>query len=266
MILNLQEITLKVVDLAQKTGQFINDQCGKLKSENIEIKDTDNNLVTFVDKTSEQMLVAGLETILPLAGFIAEEGTSTKRHDTYNWIIDPLDGTTNFIHQLAPFAISIGLAQNDIIILGVVFEVNRNECFYAWKNGGAWLNGSPISVSTANTVSKSLIATGFPYNDYDKLPGVMKSIEYLVAHSHGIRRLGSAATDLVYVACGRLDAFFEYALNPWDVAAGSLIVLEAGGFVSDFSGGNNYLHGKEIVATNSNIKIEFLDVMNQFLS
>ena len=136
------------------------------------------------------------------------------------------------------------------MVLGVVYEVGRDECFYAWKDGGAFLNDKAIHVSTRNDINDSLLATGFPYNDFSKLEGYIEFLKWTMTNARGVRRLGSAATDLAYVACGRFDAFWEYDLKPWDVAAGSLIVKEAGGKVSDYSGGNNYLFGKEIVATN----------------
>jgi len=135
----------------------------------------------------------------------------------------------------------------DELVLGVVYEVGRDECFYAWKNGGAYLNGEPIHVSNRNNIHDTLLATGFPYNDFSRMGEYMKFLEWTMKNARGVRRLGSAATDLVYVACGRFDAFWEYDLKPWDVAAGAVIVKEAGGIVADYSGGDNFLFGREIV-------------------
>ena len=149
--------------------------------------------------------------------------------------------------------------KNDEVVIGVVNELNLAECFYAWKNGGAFLNGKRISVTETDQLRNALCATGFPYKIFPHLDRYFNTMKFLFQNSRGIRRLGSAAIDLVYVACGRFDAFYEYNLNAWDVAAGILIVQEAGGVVSDFSGGENYLFGKEIAATNKNVFAEFLD-------
>jgi len=183
------------------------------------------------------------------------------------WIIDPLDGTTNFIHGCPPFSISVGLAGKDeTLLLGVVYEIFSGECFYAWKGGKSWLNGKQISVSSIDKTSDALIATGFPYSAFEKIKSIMGSLEYLFFNSHGVRRLGSAAIDLAYVACGRYDAFYEYNLNPWDVAAGAIIVLEAGGKVSDFKGGKNFLYGREVIASNKILHNEFQNIIEKYFS
>jgi len=230
----------------------------------IEVKG-EHNFVTQVDKEAEQILVTGLSNLLPEAGFIAEEGTSSKKGENYNWVIDPIDGTTNFIHGVTPFAISVGLVRDEEIIAGVVYEFGLNEYFYAWKGGGAWRNGERIHVSKANTVEHSLIATGFPYTDFTYLEEFMESIRYFMAHSHGLRRLGSAATDIAYVACGRYDGFYEYGLNPWDIAAGILLVQEAGGEVSDFTGKENPLFKEDIVCSNGLIHKEFQETTRKIM-
>jgi myo-inositol-1(or 4)-monophosphatase len=209
-----------------------------------------NSLVSYVDKNAEQRIVDRLAELLPEAGFIAEEGTSDKEGETYNWIVDPLDGTTNFLHGLPVYSVSIALQQKEKIILGVVYEVNQDECFYAWQGGGAFLNQQAIQVSKNKNLKDSLVATGFPYYDYERVDSYFDVLKHFAQNSRGIRRMGSAAVDLVYTACGRFDAFFEYSLHAWDVAAGALIVQESGGKVSDFSGGDNWLFGKEIVASN----------------
>lgn len=222
-----------------------------------------NNFVSDVDKNAEAQIVATLRGLLPEAGFIAEEGTAGSSNERYRWVVDPLDGTTNFIHGLSPYAVSIALMDGDEVVLGVVHEAVADECFYAWKGSKAFLNGREIRVSEAATVETSLVATGFPYYNFDKIQRYMNSLAFFMQRSHGMRRLGSAATDLAYVACGRFEAFYEYSLQPWDVAAGSLIVRQAGGKVSDFSGGNTYIFGQELVCTNANIYEEFLEIVKK---
>jgi myo-inositol-1(or 4)-monophosphatase len=262
--MNLENICQQVTDLTKSVGEFILSEKNNITHLNIEEKGL-HDFVTHVDKTSEQKLVDGLTKTLPEAGFIAEEGTSVKKGDKYNWIIDPLDGTTNFIHGITPFAISIALMENDKIILGVVHELGLNECFYAWKDSPAFLNGEIIKVSEMETIGNSLIATGFPYYDYKRIKPFLESLEYFMKNSHGVRRLGSAATDLVYVACGRFEAFYEYSLSPWDVAAGAFIVQQAGGIVSDFKGENNYIFGEEIIATNNFVFDNFLNNIKKIM-
>ncbi|MAY83671.1 MAG: inositol monophosphatase [Flavobacteriales bacterium] len=232
-----------------------------------------NSLVSYVDKTAEQMIVETLSELLPEAGFIAEEGTSDKVGDQYNWIIDPLDGTTNFLHGLPVYAVSIALQFQDEdededgdIVLGVVYEVNRDECFYSWKGGKAFLNNEEISVSKESNVKDSLFATGFPYYDYERIDSYFEVLKHLAQNSRGVRRMGSAAVDLAYVACGRFGAFFEYSLHPWDVAAGAFIVQQAGGEVFDFKGGDNWLHGKEILATNGRLDAQMKDLVGRIKS
>jgi len=262
--MNLEHICTQVCNLSKEVGLFIKSERNSNKNINIEVKGI-HDFVTYVDKTSEKKLVDELSKILPEAGFIAEEGTSTKKGEIYNWIIDPLDGTTNYIHGLPPYAISIALMEKDQIILGVVYEISLDECFYAWQNGNAYLNGEVIKVSDKKDLKSSLIATGFPYYDYKRIKPFLESLEFFMINSHGVRRLGSAATDLVYVACGRFEAFYEYSLSPWDVAAGAFIVQQAGGKVSDFVGEKNYIFGKEIIASNNFVFNEFLDTVKQFM-
>lgn len=252
---DLKQITEATIQCAKTVGEFIRTERKTFSYTNVEIKGL-NDLVSYVDKTSEKQLVEKLGHIFPEAGFIVEENTKTGTKD-YNWIVDPLDGTTNFIHGIPSYAISIALEYKGEIIVGVVYEVAQNECFWAYKNGGAFLNGQPINVSERKTLSDSLIATGFPIYNFSRLNEYIQVLTYLMKSTHGIRRIGAAAVDLCYLACGRVDAFFEYNLNAWDVAAGSLIVKEAGGTVSDFSGKANWLFGKEIVATNKNLQTEF---------
>ncbi|HLC83840.1 MAG TPA: inositol monophosphatase family protein, partial [Bacteroidia bacterium] len=215
---------------------------------------------------AEKRIVEKLAFLLPEAGFIAEEGTSSKKGEIYNWVIDPLDGTTNFIHGVPCFAISIALMRKEELVLGVIYEINFAECFYAWEGSKAYLNGKEINVTKTAKLADSLLATGFPYYDYNRMDDYMELFNYFMKNTHGLRRLGSAATDLAYVACGRFEGFYEYSLQPWDVAAGAFIVQQAGGKVTDFKGEKNYIFGKEIVAGNAAFFDEFLDVVKKHFS
>jgi len=262
--MNLEKLCTEVRELSAETAEFIRKEAPKVASDTIVSKSL-HNFVTHVDKGSEERLIAGLSKILPEAGFIAEEGT---RHDTgreYIWVIDPLDGTTNFIHGLPPYAISIALMKGNDVLLGVVHEITSGECFWAWDRGKAWHNGKEIHVSNTSHLKDALIATGFPYTDYEKIRPFMKTLEYLFNNSHGVRRLGSAAIDIAYLACGRFDGFYEYGLSPWDVAAAVKILTEAGGRVCDFKKGNNYIFGREIIAANAGIFDEFSTVISDML-
>lgn len=248
--MNLDEKKEQLVAVINEVREYILKEASGFSEEDIEIKGK-NDLVSYVDKTAEKMLVEGCRDILPEAGFIAEEGTSNVKGERYNWIIDPVDGTTNFIHGVPVFAISVALQDGDDLILGVVYELNLDECFSAIKGKGAFLNDSPIQVSKVNDLSEALIATGFPYQNFEKMDEYLEIMKYIMQNTHGLRRLGSAAVDLAYVACGRFEAFFEYNLKPWDIAAGALIVEEAGGKVTDFSNGNNFLFRGDIIAANT---------------
>jgi myo-inositol-1(or 4)-monophosphatase len=259
--MDLHKITQEVIDCAKTVGEFIRTERKTFSYSNVEVKGL-NDLVSYVDKTSEKLLVEKLSLIFPEAGFIVEENTKSEIKN-YNWIVDPLDGTTNFIHGIPCYAISIALEYKGEILIGVVHEVAQNECFWAYKDGGAFLNENKISVSDRKTLSDSLIATGFPIYNFSRLDNYIQTLTYLMKHTHGIRRIGAAAADLCYLACGRVDAFFEYNLNPWDVAAGALIVKEAGGTVCDFKSQQNWLFGKEIVATNTFLEPVFKTIIQE---
>ena len=263
-MLDIENTCHKVISLIRETGIFIKYE--RLKGDNLSIESKGmNDYVTLVDKKAEEMLIKYLEIIIPGSGFIAEENTNNFRGETFNWIIDPIDGTTNYIHGLPPFAISVGLMEKEELIMGVIYEIGLDECFYAWKDSPAYLNGKEIHVSETSGIKNSLIATGFPYADYKYLDRYLITMKYFMQHSHGLRRLGSAATVIAYVACGRFEAFYEYGLNPWDVAAGIVILKQAGGRVSDFKGGNNCLFGAEIVASNAMVFDEFLECIGDIM-
>ena len=337
--LDLEKTTQQVLALSETVAAFIRQQAEKISSKDVEVKGS-HDYVTYVDKTSEKMLVEGLKEILPEAGFIAEEGTEKEEGVRYNWIVDPLDGTTNFIHGIPFYCISIALqdklaqevpvapaqpaAQAGIkaekeaasqtdktkdserycptnetsglnqqtenqsnhpatnvpsentfiqpkpipegeIILGLVHHISMDEKFYAFWGSPAYLNGKPIHVSPLQDLDTSLIVTGFPYYDFERLDGYMDLLKETMRSTAGVRRLGSAALDLAAVAAGRSEVFFEYCLKPWDVAAGQFIVKQAGGQVCDFAGGNHYLHGREIVCGNPGILAKFLRMLQKYV-
>ncbi len=263
--MDLQNICKKVIETARETGDFIRKERTIFSADLVQSKGL-HDFVTHVDKASENQIFNSLKEILPEAGFLGEEKTNEVKGELYNWIVDPLDGTTNFIHNLYPYAVSIALMKEEEIILGVVYEIGADEVFYAWGNSKAYCNDDPISVSNTSFLKDSLIATGFPYSNFSKLDAYLNSMVYFMKHTHGLRRLGSAAVDLAYVARGDFDGFYEYGLSPWDVAAGSFIVQQAGGKVCDFSGRNDFLFGKEFIASNTNLHKEFFQIISGIMS
>ena len=260
--IDLQKLTSQTIRVVKEAGEFILRESKAFNEDELQFKET-NHIVTEVDQEAERILVRGLKEVLPEATFLTEEGTVECCAGEYQWIIDPLDGTTNYIYQLPCFATSVALKHGDRIILGVVNAIAQKECFYAWENGGAFLNDRPIEVSQTDELKNSLIATGLPYFEFDLMNKYMACLQELLKNSRGMRRFGSAAIDLAYVACGRYDAFFEYGLKPWDVAAGSLIIQEAGGIVSDFESGNGYICDEQIIATNNNVHHAFGSVVRR---
>lgn len=255
-------ICKEVVRISKEAGAFIRSERGKTAGK-VEEKSR-NSLVTYVDKTAEKLIVDGLKPLITGAGFITEEETINVKGEEYNWVIDPLDGTTNFIHGVPCFAVSIGLLRNNEPVLGVIYEVNQNECFHGWEGSPAFLNDKVMSVSVSPTLEESLIATGFPYYDYERMDEYMNLFRHLMKNTRGLRRPGSAAVDLAYTAAGRFDAFYEYSLHPWDVAAGAFLVKQAGGKVSDFKGENGFIFNKEIIVANPHIFSELLKTIQRF--
>jgi myo-inositol-1(or 4)-monophosphatase len=262
--MNYKDLCFSVQEIAREAGSFIRTEGDKVTTEDIEFKDT-TSLVTYVDKTAEANIVAALRKLIPEAGYVTEEGTAGSNDEKFTWVIDPLDGTTNFLHGIAPHSVSIGLLEDGIPVLGVVYEVKQDEMFYAWKDSPAFLNGKEIKVSPTKELQNALIGTGFPYYDFDRVDNYIAAMKELMQKSRGLRRFGSAAVDLSYVAAGRFSAFYEHALHAWDVAAGAFIVQQAGGKVTDFNGGKNWLFGGEIVATAENIFDEFYSIVNKHL-
>ncbi len=259
----LQDLTNNVIELSRSIGEWMISQ--RIDKHMAEIK-TENNLVTYVDKESERRFVEGLQMLLPEAGFVAEEGSGTPKPGGLNWVIDPLDGTTNFVHGVPVWCTSIGLTDENESILGVIFDPNRNEMFSASRGNGAFLNGQKIEVSSINILSASLLATGFPYDDFGREEPYMHLFKKLMRSTRGMRRLGSAALDMAWTACGRFEGFYEYGLNPWDVAAGVVIIKEAGGKATEFNGGDNPVFGEDLNCTNGHIHAELEEVISLFFS
>ena len=261
--MNYELLCNKVIAIARLTGNFIRKEAMAFDSESIEYKGL-NDLVSYVDKTAERQLVKNLKKVLPNSGFITEEDeTKNTYNKPFTWIIDPLDGTTNFIHGIPTFSISIALYEGAEAVLGVVYEMNRGEMFYSYKGAPAFLNNKEINVSKTPTLAQSLVATGFPYYEFEKLPQYMALLTEVMQKCQGVRRIGSAAVDLAYVACGRFDAYFEYNLNSYDVAAGAFLVQQAGGTVQNFKGGDAFLNEREIVASNGLVTVEMLETIKK---
>ena len=260
--MDLQQLCQQVIKVARTAGSFIKHEAENFDRSKVELKGF-NNLVSYVDKQAEAQLVNDLRVLLPEAGFVTEEETATERGERYNWVIDPLDGTTNFTHGLPHFAVSIGLMEHNEVVLGVIYAPMLEECFYATKGNGAYLNEKQIHVSEAPALKDSLIATGFPYFDFNLSQQYLQVLSDFMATSHGVRRIGSAALDMAYVAAGRFEGFFEYNLSVWDVAAGAVIVREAGGRLSKFTEDGDYVFGREMLASNGNIHPEMQQIIAQ---
>jgi myo-inositol-1(or 4)-monophosphatase len=262
--MDLQKICLEMEKVARDAASFITSEAARFDPGQTETKGK-NDFVSYVDREAEKIIVEKLAALIPGAGFLVEENTSTKKGERYCWVVDPLDGTTNFIRGIHPHAVSIGLVDRDEIVAGVVFEASGNESFTAWKDGGAWLNGERIHVSETATIKDSFIATGLPYSDFSRLSDYMSCLTYFLKNTRGIRRLGAASIDLAYVAKGSFDMFFEYGLKPWDVAAGTIVIMEAGGMVGDFSGNRKGRICTDIIACNSTIFQEMVEIISNFM-
>jgi myo-inositol-1(or 4)-monophosphatase len=258
--------TTEIDKLIIHTGEFLRSQQSIIKPEEIIIKGR-NDFVSRVDIEAEKRLVEGLSKILPNSKIIAEEGSGEDQlTDELTWIIDPLDGTTNFLHGLPCFSISVALLSNREIIYGWVYEVSRDELFFAEKGEGAFLDKVKIFTRPCDKLINALLATGFPYNRYDHLDQYLSAFKAMLPVSRGIRRWGSAAVDLSYVACGRFNGFFETTLHCWDVAAGVLIAQEAGALVTDYLGGDNYLFGEQMLAASPEVHREMLQILTPIYS
>ena len=279
---DLEKYTLTVCEIARQAGAYIREERRKFSLDSVERKHA-HDYVSYVDKGSERLIVSALRELLPEAGFITEEGTAEEvksdevKSERLLWVVDPLDGTTNFIHQYAPYAVSIALLQGKTVLIGVVYEICADECFYAWKGGGAWLCGmrnvecgmrnvecgmrsERLHVSSQK-MQDALLCLQFPYNSDAYKPVMKRLIDRLYGHVGSIRACGSAAMALCQVAAGRLDGYAEQYIGQWDYMAGSLIVMEAGGTVTDYSGSPDFTQGNSVVATNGVIQQDFLSVI-----
>lgn len=261
-MLDLKKITEKVREIAIEAGRFLREERINFKRERVEEKKS-HDYVSYVDKESERRLVAALSAILPQAGFIAEEGSGYHGEEEYYWLVDPLDGTTNYIHDNAPYCVSIALRNKEELLIGVVYEVCRDECYWAWKGSKAYLNGHEIRVSDVATMDTAFIALGFPYSYRDYKPKAHHIIEELYGNVGGMRLQGAAAAELCYVAAGRFEARIEAYLGPWDIAAGSLILMQAGGKVTDFNGGDNFYSGEQVLASNGKLHDQLLAIVSK---
>ncbi len=263
--MNLPDLSHAVAALCREAGAFIRQEASHFDQGRVESKGL-HDLVSYVDQEAEKLLVTGLQKLLPEAGFVTEEGTTAQTDAEYRWIVDPLDGTTNFVHGLPCYCVSVALARGPEPVLGVVYEVSRDELFRAVLGHGAFLNEQPIRVSRAARLSDSLIATGFPYHDFERMADYLRIMEAYMRDSRGLRRWGSAALDLAYVACGRFDAYFEFNINAYDVAAGVLLVREAGGHVSQWLADGDPVFSRETLATNGLLHEPMQAVMRQHWS
>jgi myo-inositol-1(or 4)-monophosphatase len=255
----LKNIFQTAIVAAQSAGQFIMENVDKAIEINYKGR---ANAVTEIDRRSEEIIISQIHSSFPNHQILAEETPAINTSSPFKWIIDPLDGTTNFIHGLPAFAVSIAVEYNSDVIIGVVYDPSRKELFSAMKSKGAFLNRKQIKVSNVKTLSESLLATGFPYELQYNFNLNIDIFREMYQKSQGVRRIGSAALDLCYTACGRFDGFWEFDLNPWDVAAGVLIVSEAGGKSSDFSGKDSSIYGKQVLATNGLIELEMLEILS----
>ena len=277
-MIDLEQCTLAVCEIARRAGAYIREERKKFSLDSVERKHA-HDYVSYVDKGSEQLIVSALRELLPEAGFITEEGTadqgdrsrdSERNHGPVpliRWVVDPLDGTTNFIHQYAPYAVSIALLQGREVLVGVVYEICADECFYAWKGGGAYLMHNLQCIkhnklhASSQKIQDALLCLQLPYNSEAYKPTIQRLIDSFYGNVGSIRMSGSAAMALCYVACGRLDGYAEQYIGQWDYMAGSLIVMEAGGTITDYSGSSDFTQGNSIVATNGIIQQDLLEII-----
>ncbi|MDO8933182.1 MAG: inositol monophosphatase family protein [Rhodocyclaceae bacterium] len=251
------------VKAARRAGQIINRASMDVGHLKVSVKQQ-SDFVTEVDRAAEATIIETLREAYPQHAILAEESGATEGRDAeFQWIIDPLDGTTNFIHGFPQYAVSIGLAVKGVMNQAVVYDPTRNELFTASKGGGAYLNDKRIRVSSRAKLAESLIGTGFPYRVFDHVDAYLAIFKEMTQKTAGLRRPGAAALDLAYVAAGRLDGFWEFGLSPWDMAAGSLLITEAGGLVGDLAGETAYLTTGNLIAGNPKIFSQLLQLIGQ---
>ena len=248
---------------AKGAGAILMQHFGMIST--VKRKSTHIDLVTIADTESESFILNQIKAAYPQHHIIAEESAIVENNSDYRWVIDPLDGTTNFVHNLPIFAVSIGLQYKDETIVAVVYNPAADKCFWAEKNGGAFLNGESIHITSTNTLGDSLLVTGFPYTHDDRWNKGFDLFKTLYGKTQGVRRLGAAALDFCFVAMGRFEGFWEFGLQPWDVCAGALIVKEAGGKISDWDDSPMPFSGNRVLATNGHIHKEMLEVLGKEL-
>jgi myo-inositol-1(or 4)-monophosphatase len=256
---DLHKILQYVIDLSREVGDYIYSR--KSTKRKIISYKGEVDLVTQFDRRSQTMIVQSLKKRFPTYGILSEEDIRHNTGSSYKWIIDPLDGTTNFAHNLPIWAISIALEINSDIVLGVVYDPTRREVFSAIKKCGAFSNNKRIQVSKIRNLTQSLLITGFPYDIRQSKDNNLNHFNNFAVRAQAVRRLGSAALDLCYTACGRFDGYWEIKLSPWDQAAGSLILEEAGGKITDFKGGKFNIYGDEVLGTNKLIHRQMMRVL-----
>lgn len=250
------------IEAALAAGKVLIENLGKLSADQIETK-SKNNFVTEIDKLSEKTIINIINSVFPDHCIFAEESGDNKKDSDYRWLIDPIDGTTNYIHSIPFFCVSIALEYKDEIILGVVYDPVREEMFYAMKGEGAFLNNKKISVSSKEHMSESIVTVGFPYKSHHNIEKYINTLTKIAGSCSNIRKVGSAALDLAYVAAGRFDGYWELDLSQWDIAAGIIIVREAGGMVTDIEGKEGFMETGNIVASNKKIHSQILNVLNK---
>ena len=246
-----------ILEISQIAGEIVREGFGK--NFQIEYKTNEKNLVTEIDKKSEKAILEYISKKYPDHAILSEESGEHKNDSEYLWIIDPLDGTTNFAHGLPIFSVSIGLMKKNEIVAGVVYDVIQNIFYSVEKGSGAFANGNKITVSNNDNLELSVLVTGFPYNVADNPDYAFERFTTLTKKARAVRRLGSAALDLCYVAKGVFDGFWEVSLFPWDICAGKLLVLEAGGSVTDFNGNEISVFAKQILASNKKVHQQLID-------
>lgn len=246
--------------LLRRTGVYIKQEFLHFSYDDVQFK-AENDPFTHVDVTTEQILSEACAKLIPGAGFLKEESKAEASKNGYTWIIDPIDGTSNFTHGLPYFSISLALQYQGETVMGYVYAPMEDQLYRARKGQGADMNGQALRISPRPELSMALIATGFPYGKESWLGAYLELVHNMLEQSHGLRRFGSAALDLAQVAAGRLDAFFEFNLHAWDIAAGALLVTEAGGMISDFQGQDQYLTQGSVLASNGHIHAAMLNLI-----
>ncbi|WP_291528134.1 inositol monophosphatase family protein [Bacteroides sp. UBA939] len=262
--MDLASLAANVCRIAMNAGSFLKEERKTFRRENVEEKRA-HDYVSYVDKESEKLIVAELSALLPEAGFITEEDSAVYRGEPYCWVVDPLDGTTNYIHDNTPYCVSIALRTKEELLLGVVYDPCRDECFYGWKDGGAYLDGERMRVSDVRQLENAFLMIELPYNSNEYARTGEHLLHSLYGKVGGIRMNGSAALGICYVAAGRLDAWEEAFIGKWDYAAAALLVLEAGGRVTDFYGNDNFIDTHHIIATNGHLHPELQTLIREAL-